>query len=464
MIKKVIALLLSAAIAASYTITAFAAEASVPPSAASDAYVVMDAETGQVLIEKNMEKKEFPASITKVLTVALGLENGKLEDSVNVTQDAVFAIEPNSSHIALQPDEIVTLKDLVYATMLPSANDAANVIAEHIGGTMKDFAELMNKKAEELGCADTHFVNASGLPDDDHYTTAYDMALITKYAIGVPGFMDVFGMQDTYTLQPTNKQPKQRKFATEHMMLVQSKYYYEGTLGGKLGWTQEAKHTSVTLAEKNGMKLICVVMKAAQKYDKFTDSIALFDYCFDNFKRMTITKDQLKTFNVSHYRSGGSAENVNIFGEDEYSFLVHKNMSQGDISIDYDVPEYFSDENINPTVMFKTKSKSMYGEIGSYPMSFRTLALDTDIDSTDAVVPAKTPLRTQLMNVLKIIGIVLLSILGLIVLLFLVMLLIRGFNRFRKWRRRQNRMKRIREYDDSDIITRPPPPTVRRRK
>ncbi|RPF48169.1 D-alanyl-D-alanine carboxypeptidase (penicillin-binding protein 5/6) [Hydrogenoanaerobacterium saccharovorans] len=463
MFKKMIALFISAAIAASYTITAFAAEASTPPPTVAEAYVVMDAETGQVLIEKNMNTKEYPASITKILTVALGLEKGKLEDSVNVTQDAVFAIEPNSSHIALQPDEIVTMKDLVYATMLPSANDAANVIAEHIGGTMKDFADMMNQKAEELGAKNTHFVNANGLPDDDHYTTAYDMALITKYAISVPGFMDVFGMKDTYTIYPTNKQPKERKFATEHMMLVESKFYYEGTLGGKLGWTQEAKHTSVTLAEKNGMKLIVVVLKS-DKYDKFKDSIALLDYSFDNFKRMSITKDKLKTFNISHYRSGGSAENVNIYGEKEYSFLVHKNMSDADVSIDYDVPEYYSDEKIHPAVVFETSSISMYEKIGSYPMDYQILALDAEADSTNADVPKKPTITSQLIGILKVIGIVVLSVLGLVVLLFLVMLIIRGYNQFCKWHRRQKRIKRIQQYDDPDIITRPLPPATRRKK
>lgn len=455
--------------ACAVTTTAFAKESTVPPSVISEAYVVMDAETGQVLIEKNMNRREYPASITKILTVALALENSDLDDRVTVSQDAVYAIEPNSSHIALQPDEVVRMRDLLYATMLPSANDAANVAAEYVGGSMEKFAEMMNKKAAELGCGNTHFVNANGLPDDDHYTTAYDMALITKYAIGVTGFLDIFGYQDVYQISPTNKQEQARRFGTEHMMLVESKYYYEGTLGGKLGWTEEAKHTIVTLARRNDMTLICVAMKSPQRYDKFNDSIALFDYCFDNFEPVAIPGDQLKTFSVSHYRSGGSAENVSISGEESYRFLVHKSVGKDAVEISYNVPEYYSDENIDPSVSFSVDSGSMYGEIGSFPMAFQTVAIEElPAEQNQEDVPKET-FADQFLGVMKIVGYGALGLLGLILLAFLVMLVIRFCNKYRRWHRRRARNRRIAQLDDPDLIVRRPqrrgsaPPPGRRR-
>lgn len=168
------------------------------PETVSEAYIVMDAQTGQVLIEKNSEKREFPASITKILTVAMGLEKNKLSDVHSMSQEAVFSIEYGSSHIALTMDEEVTMEQLAYATIMMSANDAANGIAEMTGGSLDEFTVMMNEKLKELGAENTHFVNAHGLHDDAHYTTAYDMALITKYALTVPNFREFFG-KDSYT-------------------------------------------------------------------------------------------------------------------------------------------------------------------------------------------------------------------------------------------------------------------------
>lgn len=439
--------------------TAYADEAAQPPSVISDTYIVMNAETGQILIEKNMDKREFPASITKVLTVALGLEKASLSDSVTASEHAVTSILSGSSHIALQPGEIVTMKDLVFATMLPSANDAANVIAEHVGGSLEGFAQLMNQKAAELGCTGTHFVNANGLPDPEHYTTARDMALITKYALTTPDFLSVFG-GETYTIAPTNKQPVARNLGTDHMMLVNSAYYYEGTLGGKLGWTQEAQHTAVTFAEKNGMKLICVVMKSANKFDKFKDSIALFDYCFDNFAPVPIGKSQLKELNVPRYLDGGLIDNIGVTPQESYPLLLHKSLSFQDVSIRYDVPGYYAaSDEINPQVTFSISSPAMYGELGTYSMNALVPPIPTpQPDANQAAKPELTPMQ----DALRITGIVLLWVAGVCVLLFLVMLTIRYINRYRKNKRRKERIARMRRYEAENLV--PPPPTRTQRQ
>ena len=146
----------------------------------SDSAILMDAETGQVLFEKNMNKIEYPASITKVMTGLLALENSNLDDIITMTHEGVFSIERDSSHIALNVGEQISMRDALYALAIQSANDAANGIGIHISGSLEEFAKLMNKRAKELGALNTHFVTTNGLHDSQHYTTAYDMALFNK--------------------------------------------------------------------------------------------------------------------------------------------------------------------------------------------------------------------------------------------------------------------------------------------
>lgn len=256
----------------------------------SDAYVVMDADTGQILMEKNMDKREYPASITKVLTVALALEKCQLDEKVTVSQAAVDAVESGSSHIALSPGEEVTIEQMAYAAMLPSANDAANVLAEAAGGSMEAFVQMMNDKASELGVEDTHFVNPSGLHDPQHYITAKDFAQVTRWALTVPGFREVFGA-DEYTMAPTNLQPEERYFGTSNCLTVTSAYEYEGATGGKLGWTPEANHTIAAVAHRGEMELVIVALNSEGKWSKFKDCVALYDACFDGYSQVEVPKE-----------------------------------------------------------------------------------------------------------------------------------------------------------------------------
>ena len=258
-LKLTLLLLTAFALLLSFTATALSddSEASEPPEDSetesyetipgglySEAYVVMDSKTGQVLVEKNMNEQLYPASITKILTVALALQYCDQSEIHTMSAEAV-RLPANSSHIALLAGEEISVRDLAYAAILPSANDAANGLGEHVAQKLgldglSGFAELMNQTAEELGAVNSHFVNASGLPDEEHVTTAYDMALITKYALGVDGFREVFG-RIQYTIQPTNLNEVARNIGTQHYMIAQSIYYYEGATGGKLGWTSASK-------------------------------------------------------------------------------------------------------------------------------------------------------------------------------------------------------------------------------
>lgn len=268
--KKLLGMILTLALAAGLAWPVYAESSTVPPEVTAHAYLVMDAQTGQVLVQKGGAERNYPASITKIMTLALAMEKcgGDMTQQVTVSPDAVYSLEAGSSHVALQPGEVVSLNDLFHATILASANDAANVLAEYTAGSMEAFVELMNAKAAELGLAGTHFVNANGLHSADHYTTPYDMARLTQWAMTVPGFSELFGAT-SYTMQPTNKQEQERLFGTDNCMLVTNKYQYEGTTGGKSGWTEEAGYTMVETVTRSGRSLICVVMGSAKSMTSF---------------------------------------------------------------------------------------------------------------------------------------------------------------------------------------------------
>lgn len=313
--KRFIGLLMALTIAAATS----AVSAAELPAIHSETYVVMDAASGQVLLERGAHNRMYPASITKILTSALALEHlqetgGSLDDKHTMTYEATHSIDRGSTHIALTEEEVVTVRDLLYTTMIESANDSANGLAEYTAGTLEAFPELMNRKAAELGALDSHFANASGLHDPEHYTSAYDMALITKWALGIDGFRDVFGATE-YTVPVTNKQPKERKVGTHHHMLVDSKYYYEGTTGGKLGWTPEARHTLVTLAERNGLELICVVMRSTSQYEKYEDAAALLDACFADYSSCEIQTTQYVREAIPVYDGEDRVGEVSILPE-----------------------------------------------------------------------------------------------------------------------------------------------------
>lgn len=245
--------------------------------------ILMDAKTGTILYEKNAYEKQYPASITKLMTILLALENGNLTDTVTFSHDAVYSIEPGSAHIAIQEGETLTLEQVLYGIMLRSANECANAAGEYVDGNLTAFAEHMTEKAKELGCKNTNFVNANGLFDENHYTTAYDMALIAQALLKNETYRSM--MSNTYYEIPaTNKQSETRYLYGQHQMLnPNSLYYYEYAEGGKTGYTVEAQNTLVTYAKKDDTELIAVVLKCAGA-EHYVDTKTLFDYGFANFK------------------------------------------------------------------------------------------------------------------------------------------------------------------------------------
>ncbi len=276
------------------------------PSVDAESAILMDLSSGAILYEKKANKKQYPASITKIMTTLLAIENCSMGEIVTFSHDAIFGIERGSSHIGMQEGEKLTIEQALYGIMLASANEVSWGVGEHISGTISDFANLMNDRAKELGCLNTHFANANGLHDDNHYTTAYDMALISKEAMKYNTFRKIIARK-TYTIPPTNKHNINNAFANHHQMLIGNnypKYKYDYCIGGKTGYTSKAGSTLVTFAKKNDMELVCVVMKAhGPTYEKnqYTDTINLFNWAFENFTQHNINTQtqQLENSGVS---------------------------------------------------------------------------------------------------------------------------------------------------------------------
>jgi len=397
----------------------------------------MDVNSGRVLIEKGMNKQKAPASITKILTVALALERGgSPDDRFVLDYKTCHSIEAGSTHVALTEGEEISFRDALMATMIMSANDAANAVAQYSAGDIDSFVPLMNQKLQELGAGNTHFANPNGLDQEGHYTTAYDMCLITRWAMGVEGFTDYYGAT-SYTMEPTNKQPEARPFSTRNNMLLKTmKYYYEGAVGSKLGYTYDARHTIVTTARRGDLTLICVAMDSPTTYDKYKDSHKLLDYCFENFGSLTLQARNLQDFNVPILNnSGEQVGRVTIKAEENIPLLVSKGTGIKDLDFRYDVPEnYVNGEEIAPTLTITDQQGvELYSGALPYKVSQAVGGAAKDIWKGQTFV---YPIKETALLVLKWAG----AILGLLVIaLFTARFFIR--RHYRKLREERRRRK-----------------------
>lgn len=254
------------------------------PRTESAAAVVMDMDTGALLYSKNATEKMYPASTTKIMTALLAIENCDLSDEITFSE-IVYDLEEGSSHLGIQAGEKMKLRDALYGLMLASANDIANGIAEHIGGSLSGFADMMNAKAEELGCVNTHFANPHGLYQEDHYTCAYDLALIAQAAYRNRVFRRIVRTQE-YTIPETNLTEEERSFVNHHKMLLDYEEYYRGWCkGGKNGFTSQCLNTLVTYGEKDGKRLVSVVLRVNGADKAYQDTTAIMEYGFSRFAR-----------------------------------------------------------------------------------------------------------------------------------------------------------------------------------
>ncbi len=252
------------------------------PSVVAESAIVMEASTGLILYEKNINTTHYPASITKIMTALLAIENSNLGEIVTFSKKAVFDVDLDSSRIGIDVGEQLTMQQCLYGILLESANEVSYAVAEHVAGSAEEFAKMMTERAKELGCLNTNFANPHGLHDENHYTTSYDMALITREAMKNETFRKIFNAR-TYQIPPTNIQSETRYLRNHHKFILKQDYRYDDCIGGKTGYTSNSKFTLVSVAKRGDLELICVVMRDSSSKNQYTDTQQLFDYAFDNF-------------------------------------------------------------------------------------------------------------------------------------------------------------------------------------
>ncbi len=317
-----------------------------PTLTTTEAYCIIDADTGLVLAQQNMDEELHPASITKVMTLGLACEKaqGDWEDvKLTVSHEDVYSLAgTDSSHIALQEGEEVPLVDALYATMMASANDGANLLAEYFGGgTIESGVAAMNAQVKELGLEHTHFANPHGISDEDHYTSCYDMAQILRWALTQPGFETLFTRNEMYTMQPTNVQSVTRYFHQQDKMRIgSSRYYISSILGSKIGYTNIARYSYVCLAEQDGVRLICVTMQSQLKTDKYNDVRTLLDYAFSTYKNYTDLPSQGISEELTVVGGGAPLGTVQVT-DPGVRLLLADGLTASDVSVTLELPDRY---------------------------------------------------------------------------------------------------------------------------
>ncbi len=318
-----------------FTTFAYAAAA---PEILANAAVVVEPSSGEILYEKNAHEKTYPASTTKMMTGLIAMEKGKLDDVVTVSASALHGLEEMGSGTNLRVGETYTLHDLLYLLLLPSDNDAANVIAEHIAGSQDAFVEMMNERAQQIGMKDTHFSNVHGLHDENHYTTAYDMSLLAREALKNSLFAEI-------AKTPRAVINGEEILTTNHLIsrFKDPNYYYSYAIGIKTGFTTPAGHCLVSAAEKNGSRYVCVVMNSPQdkstgKIGSFTDTKALFEWAFSNFEEKTLLSKSTPVQEVP-VRLAQNKDYLVLTPEADLKAIVPKDLDPKSLTFDYEVQE-----------------------------------------------------------------------------------------------------------------------------
>ncbi|MBR1802697.1 MAG: D-alanyl-D-alanine carboxypeptidase [Clostridia bacterium] len=314
--------------------------------------ILMETSTGKILYEKNAYEVRYPASTTKMMTAILAIEHCQLTDTATVSHDAIFTVPTGYSHASLREGEILTIEQLLNVLLIPSANDAANVLAEHISGSVSEFANLMNEKAKEIGCQNTHFVNPNGVHNREHVSTAYDLALIGNYAMKNATFRQIV-KKTKYTLPATNQYDKaDRVFNTTNDLLrenhstAKDNYYYSYATGVKTGYTGDAGNCIVASAKKDNLEVIAVVLGGGKTADGLSqrnlDCITLFNYAFRTYELKTLCEKNEVIKEVPIFGSSKDTPNLELRASEEITTLAKKEENLEDVVSEVTLNEHLS--------------------------------------------------------------------------------------------------------------------------
>ena len=322
-----------------------AADAIAKPTISAEAGILYDVTNGRVLFEKNADEKLAPASTTKLMTALLVLEKANLDDKVTFSKTAVTNLESGAVKIGLVEGDQVSVKDSLYALLLKSANEVANGLAEHVSGSISAFAELMNARAAELGCTNTHFVNPHGLYDENHYTTAREMATITEYALTMPYFTDVTS-QTYYTQPPTNMTSEERTVTTTNRMLLScDDEYYTYATGVKTGSLNESGYCISATATYDSYLVVCMGSPYIDSegnhidyHGEMYDAATLFRWAFLNIENKTLVTDGELLGEVSLKYAWGK-DRLQVLAQGNLTATLPSSLESGAITTKLDLPE-----------------------------------------------------------------------------------------------------------------------------
>lgn len=388
----------------------------------SDAALLVDMDSGRLLYGKNIDKRVFPASTTKIMTGILAIELGNLEEIVTASAEALAPITMYDSQMGLRVGEKLSLEQLVNALLIPSANDAANVIAVHIAGSMDAFVAIMNQKAKELGMNDTHFVNTCGMHDDNHYTTAKDLSTLAQYAMKNETFRNIV-KKSTYIIPMTNKCPYDRVLSSTNLFLSSEFHNNPLCTGIKTGHTSKAGYCLVSSAQNEGINLLSVVMGCENedlqsKAYSYTNSKSLYDFGFNNYVNKTIAAPGDIIYNPEVYEAK-EKNTVNLTVDTPINALVSK-VDAEEIEAKFNLPEQIS-APITAGSVLGTVTYSYKGTL----LGIANLVATNDVE------------RNELLHIIHIITKIVLNPFFFVpAIIILLIILIRNRNRRRRQRRR----------------------------
>ncbi len=432
------------------------------PVVTAESAILMEADTGTILYSKNIHQKEYPASTTKILTTLIAAEQCSLDEVVTFSHDAVFDTPRDSNHIAMDVGQELTMEQCLNAILIRSANEVSYAVAEHITATTdwSAFADIMNRRAEELGCLNSHFANPNGLPDENHYTTAYDLAMIGR-AFFSNEMLCKITLTRLLEIPASDTIPETKRENNNMQIIPGGSYAYEYIIGCKTGYTNAARYCLVSCAEKDGMRLICVVMRDESPM-QYEDTIALFNYGFSNFDRVNVAQAETK-YNMDDFRAfyGGN----DIFGNSRPLLALNRD--------DYIImPRTATLDDTDSTISYETNNDDQAAvitykyhgiDIGTVRVDFVQESGDTHVFGTqpEGDSTQETPEEAHSGKSVVFINIVrVLTALAGIAAVFIILCLIRAvlknyqisFRRIRRNWRRNNKKKpkrpnRFRDYD-----------------
>ncbi len=339
-LKKLIVLFLVIILTIIFS-TSFVFATSEKPNIISEAAILMDNDTGKILYSKNENQKMYPASTTKIITAILTLENCNLDEVVTVSYDAAMSIPDGYSSAYLQIGEQLTVEQLLQLLLIHSANDAANVLAEYVGGSVESFVSMMNTKVNELGLSNTHFTNAYGMHDDNHYTTAQDLAIIMKYCMKNEEFRRLAGSASC-AIPATNKYGTRSYTSTNELIIPNSSNYYPYLTVGKTGYTSQAGDCLVSCSYKDDLELICVVLGGKTVNDistRFSETKILYEYGYNNYSIKTLLNadDILTQIEISNGTK--NTKNLDLLASNSINALLENTVSEDELVFEINLKE-----------------------------------------------------------------------------------------------------------------------------